>query len=568
MAEAEPGRLSARDTAVVDPLSRRVDHGAVPSRPRDPLNSRLFGRRAFLRGALAATLAGPSLTGCATPARPEVAGRDPFSLGVASGEPAPDGFVLWTRLAPVPLWSDPAAPGGLVGGDVTLTYEIAADPGMRTIVQSGPAVAEAAYAYSVHLEVKGLAAERPYWYRFTHGDAQSRIGRAWTGPEPRTPLRRLRFAFVSCANYEHGFFSAYRHLADEQPDLVLFLGDYIYEYVDRVRPTVRRHSDNAEAATLPTYRNRYAQYRMDPDLQRLHAEVPALATWDDHEVQNDYASEWSATFDDPESFRARRAAAYQAFYEHMPLWPSRSRPEGAALRLYDRFRFGDLVEFSTLDGRQYRSREACTRAPDYGGGHFETDAWCPERRDPDRSLLGAAQEAWLFEGLARASARWNVLAQDVLMAQLRQRVPLAGILGFWTDAWDGYPVSRSRLLRQIEASRVPNPVVIGGDLHSFWVNDLKRDFDDPGTPTVATEFIGTSVSSIGPSYSQFSAWLPDNPHVRFFESRQRGYVSVELTAERLTAHLRTVSDVRGPGATLSTLRSFVVESGRPGAVPA
>ena len=224
----------------------------MPNRPRAPLNPRLFGRRAFLRGALAATLAGPSLTGCATPARPEVAGRDPFSLGVASGEPAPDGFVLWTRLAPVPLWSDPAAPGGLVGGDVTLTYEIAADPGMRTIEQSGPAVAEAAYAYSVHLEVTGLAAERPYWYRFTHGDAQSRIGRAWTGPEPRTPLRRLRFAFVSCANYEHGFFSAYRYLADEQPDLVLFLGDYIYEYVDRVRPTVRRHSDNVEAATLAT----------------------------------------------------------------------------------------------------------------------------------------------------------------------------------------------------------------------------------------------------------------------------------------------------------------------------
>src|SRR6185436_12396249 len=440
-------------------------------------------------------------------------------------------------------------------------------PDMRAVVQSGAAVAEAAYAYSVHLEVSGLAPERPYWYRFTLGDARSRVGRAWTAPEPGTPLRRLRFAFVSCANYEHGFFAAYRHLADEQPDLVLFLGDYIYEYVDRVRPTVRRHSDDVEATTLPTYRNRYAQYRMDPDLQRLHAEVPALVTWDDHEVQDDYASEWSATFEDPARFRARRAAAYQAFYEHMPLRPSRSRPQGAALRLYDRFRFGDLVEFSTLDGRQYRSREACTRAPDYGGGHFETDSWCPERRDPGRSILGPAQEAWLFDGLGRASARWNVLAQDVLMAQLRQRVPLVGVLGFWTDAWDGYPVSRTRLLRQIEASRVPNPVVIGGDLHSFWVNDLKRDFDDPGSPTVATEMVGTSVTSIGPSYSQFRAWMPDNPHVRFFESRQRGYVSVELRPERMTAHLRTVSDVRDPRATLSTLRSFVVESGRPGALP-
>ena len=221
-----------------------------------------------------------------------------------------------------------------------------------------------------------------------------------------------------------------------------------------------------------------------------------------------------------------------------------------------------------LDGRQYRSRQACARPPDYGGGHFETDAWCPERRDPARSMLGAAQEAWLFGGLARSSARWNILAQEVLMAQLRQRVPLLDAVGHWTDAWDGYPASRARLLRHVEASRVSNPVVIGGDLHSFWVNDLKRDFDDPRSPTVATEFVGTSVSSLGPSYSQFMGWMPDNPHVRFFESRQRGYVSVELTPERMTTRLRALSDVRDPRATVSTLRSFVVESGRPGAFPA
>jgi alkaline phosphatase D len=349
---------------------------------------------------------------------------------------------------------------------------------------------------------------------------------------------------------------------------VLLLGDYIYESVDRARPTVRRHSDDVEAATLPTYRNRYAQYRLDPDLQRFHAEVPVLVTWDDHEVQNDYADRWSPTFDDPETFLLRRAAAYQAFYEHMPLRPSRSRPQGPALRLYDRFTYGDLGEFSVLDGRQYRSLQACSRPPDYGGGHFETDAWCPERRDPNRSILGPAQEAWLFDGLARSSARWNILAQDVLMAQLRQRVSLVGIVGHWTDAWDGYPASRTRLLRHVEASRVSNPVVIGGDLHSFWVNDLKRDFDDPRSPTVATELVGTSVSSIGPPYSQFMAWMPDNPHVRYFESRQRGYVSVELTPERMTTRLRTLSNARDPRATVSTLRTFVVESGRPGAIPA
>ncbi len=540
----------------------------MPGRPKVPASTySTLSRRALLRGALAGALAAPGLTGCAAPARPEVAGRDPFTLGVAAGEPGPDGFVLWTRLAPEPLWADPAAPGGLTTGDVTLTYEIATDPGMGTIVQSGPAVAEAAFAHSVHLEVRGLPSDRPYWYRFTSGAARSRIGHAWTASPPGHPLRELRFGFVSCANYEHGYFAAYRHLADESPDLVIFLGDYIYEHVDRLRPTVRRHSDDAEAATLPAYRNRYAQYRLDPDLQRLHAEVPALVTWDDHEVQNDYADQWSPTVDRPEAFLARRAAAYQAFYEHMPLRPRRSRPQGPALRLYDRFTYGDLVEFSVLDGRQYRSRQACARLPNYGGGHFETDAWCPKRRDPVRSILGPAQEAWLFDGLARSSARWNVLAQDVLMAQLRQRVPLVG-MGHWTDAWDGYPASRTRLLRHVEASRVSNPVVITGDLHSFWVNDLKRDFDDPGSPTVATEFVGTSVASLGPSYSQFMGWMPDNPHVRYFESRQRGYVSVELTPERMTTRLRALSDARDPWATVSTLRSFVVESGRPGAIPA
>ena len=517
---------------------------------------------------LAGALAAPGLAGCATPARPEVAGRDPFTLGVAAGEPGPDGFVLWTRLAPEPLWADPPAPGGQTTGDVALTYEIAADPEMRTIAQSGPASAEAAFAHSVHLEVRGLPPGRPYWYRFTSGDARSRIGRAWTASPPGHPLRQLRFGFVSCANYEHGYFAAYRHLADESPDLVLFLGDYIYESVDRARPTVRRHSDDVEATTLPTYRNRYAQYRLDPDLQRLHAEVPVLVTWDDHEVQNDYADRWSPPLDDPEAFLVRRAAAYQAFYEHMPLRPSRSRPQGPALRLYDRFTYGDLVEFSVLDGRQHRNRQACARPPDYGGGHFETDAWCPERLDPARSILGPAQEAWLFDGLARSSARWNILAQDVLMAQFRQRVPLVGIVGHWTDAWDGYPASRTRLLRHVEASRVSNPVVIGGDLHSFWVNDLKRDFNDPRSPTVATELVGTSVASLGPSYSQFMGSMPDNPHVQYFESRRRGYVSVELTAERMTTRLRALSDARDPRATVSTLRSLVVESGRPGAIPA
>jgi alkaline phosphatase D len=491
---------------------------------------------------------------------------DPFSLGVASGAPRADGFVLWTRLAPEPLSVDPSAPGGMRGGDVTIGYEIATDPGMRNIARRGEATAEAAYAFSVHLDVRGLEAARPYWYRFTSGSASSRVGRAATLPAPGTAIDRMRFGFVSCANYEHGYFSGYRHLADENPEFVLFLGDYIYETIDERRPIVRRHSDGIEAATLPTYRNRYAQYRLDQDLQRLHAEAPALVTWDDHEVQNDYADKWSEHFADPEIFLLRRAAAYQAFYEHMPLRPVLSRPEGPRMRIYDRFTFGDLIEISVLDGRQYRSREACYAPPNKGGTHLETDAACPERRDAGRTMMGFDQEAWLGAGLARSKARWNMIAQDVLMAPVR--VKQNNDWGFSTDDWDGYPANRTRLLKRISDTQVSNPVVISGDIHSFFANDLKLDVDDPSSPTVASEIVGTSISSYGPPYEMIAQTLPDNPHVHFFESRQRGYVCIELERTHLQAQMRIVSDVKDPKASVATLRTFAVESGKPGVVAA
>jgi len=330
---------------------------------------------------------------------------DPFSLGVASGAPRPDGFVLWTRLAPEPLSPNPQTPGGMRGGDVTVGYEIATDSALRDVVRRGEATAEQAFAYSVHLDVRGLQPDRPYWYRFTSGEASSRIGRAATLPSADATPERVRFAFASCANYEHGYFSAYRHLADENPEFVLFLGDYIYETIEEKRPTVRRHSDGIEAATLPTYRNRYAQYRLDADLQRLHAEVPAYVTWDDHEVSNDYGDKWSERFDDPQMFLMRRAAAYQAFYEHMPVRPILSLPNGPIMRLYDRFKVGDLIEVSMIDGRQYRSRQACYKPPFTGGMHLESDASCPERREAGRTMMGFAQEAWLASGLAHTKAK-------------------------------------------------------------------------------------------------------------------------------------------------------------------
>jgi len=491
---------------------------------------------------------------------------DPFSLGVASGAPRADGFVLWTRLAPEPVSSNPETPGGMRGGDVAVGYEIAADAAMRDIVRRGEATAEQAYAYSVHLDVRGLQPGRPYWYRFTSGDAASRIGRAATMPAPEAAPDRLRFGFVSCSNYEHGYFSGYRHLADENPEFVLFLGDYIYETIEEKRPTVRRHSDGIEAATLPTYRNRYAQYRLDPDLQHLHAEVPALVTWDDHEVQNDYAGKWSEHFDDPELFLLRRAAAYRAFYEHMPVRPILSQPNGPIMRVYDRFTFGDLIEISLLDGRQYRSREACYAPPNKGGMHLETDASCPERREAGRTMMGFGQEAWLYGGLAHSKAQWNLIAQDVLMAQYH--IKQNGAFAFSTDDWDGYSANRARLLKRIEDTRVSNPVVVGGDIHSFFANDLRLDFDDPSSPIVATEFVGTSISSYGPPYDIIAQALPDNPHVHFFESRRRGYVCVDLERAHMQVRMRVVSDVTDPKADIATLRTFAVEGGRPGVVAA
>lgn len=523
-------------------------------------------RREFLREGfgLAAAMAAPNIIGRASAGSRQWAKGDPFSLGVASGDPVPDGFVIWTRLAPDPLSSDPWTPGGMNGPDIPVAYEIAKDPAFHDIVLQGDAPAEAKYAYSVHLEVNGLEPGRPYWYRFASGEAQSRVGRAMTAPKPGSPLDRLRFGFVSCSNYELGYFSAYRHLADEQPDFAVFLGDYIYENIETRKPTVRKHSDGVEATDLRTYRNRYAQYRTDADLQRLHAEVPALMTWDDHEVQNDYANMWSQTFDDPNAFLARRAAAYHAYYEHMPLRPSLSQPNGPNMRIYDRFSFGDLAQFFVMDGRQYRSKPACYLSPDKGRSHLETNQGCPERLEPQRTLMGTIQEEWLYNRLSASQSRWNVLAQDVCMAEIRQREE-NGSIGYWTGDWNGYPAARARLLQHIHDAKVSNPLVLTGDIHCFFANDLKLDFSDTSSPTVATEFIGTSVSSPGPSYEFFAKSLPDNPHIKFFESRVRGYVSVELTKERCAVQYRAITDVRDPKATVSTLKSFVVENGRSGA---
>jgi alkaline phosphatase D len=486
-------------------------------------------------------------------------GDDPFSLGVASGDPLPDGVVLWTRLAPDPLAGD--GQGGMPSKKVPVRWEVATDAGFREVVRRGVEFATPEMAHSVHAEVEGLEPAREYFYRFKAGPEISPVGRTKTAPAPDAKVSKMAFAFASCQQYEHGYFTAYRHMAEEDLDLVVHLGDYIYEYGknEYVAPggNVREHVPGSEIFDLSDYRVRHAQYRSAPNLQQAHAAFPWVVTWDDHEVENNYADEISEEDSepdqDPEIFLRRRAAAYQAYYEHMPLRRS-SVPRGPNMRLYRRLTYGSLAEFNVLDTRQYRSDQPC-------GDAFPAD--CPERFDPAQTITGETQERWLFNGLARSQARWNVLAQQIFLAQ----IDLVGgpEEGYYVDGWDGYVASRERLLGFLHRRRIANPVVLTGDWHANWLCDLKTDFDDPDSPTVSTEFVGTSITStdyLGAQPAYGRVVLQENPHIRFFNN-ERGYVRCRLTQDEWRTDYRVVPYVKQPGAPIRTRASFVLEDGHP-----
>jgi alkaline phosphatase D len=499
---------------------------------------RLNARRSFLKtvGALGAAYALPSFA------------ADPFSLGVASGYPSPDGMVLWTRLGPL---LDPLP--------VPVRWEIAADEAMKSIIFSGETSADPAWAHAVHVEVKGLLPERWYWYRFMTAGAVSRIGRTRTAPPPGAENPRLRFAFASCQQYEQGYYGAYRHIAADAPDLVAFLGDYIYESTWG-RDHVRKH-DAPEPYNLDDYRARYALYRSDPDLQAAHAACPWIVTWDDHEVDNDYADDRPEDGMERAPFLERRAAAYRAYYEHMPL-PARMRPKGPDMRIHTHLDWGQLARFHILDTRQYRSWQACPRKGRRGGSNTIDIEQCERLPRPGRSMLGRAQERWLEQNLGESGAAWNVLAQTTPMAQFDTK-PGPGRRA-WTDGWDGYPAARQRLLETMVAKKTRNPVVLGGDVHSFNVNQLKLDFDDPASPVVASEFVGTSITSQAWSQERLNQYLPDNPHMLLADSRFRGYVRADIMPQRMAVDLRAMDSVQTRNAPCTTLGSYVVEDGKAG----
>src|SRR5258706_5007282 len=390
------------------------------------------------------------------------------------------------------------------------------------------------------------------------GEAASAVGRTRTAPTAGAAVSRLRFAFASCQQYEQGWFTAYRHMAREDLDLVVFLGDYIYES-SWGREHVRKH-DAGEPRTLDEYRARYALYKGDANLQLAHAAFPWAVTWDDHEVVNDYAGEHPGYELPSEAFLARRRAAYRSFYEHMPL-PVAMRPSENEMRIYTHLDWGRLARFYLLDDRQYRAFHAC-RAPNTRGSPTLDPETCAELADPRRTLLGGAQEAWLERALADSKAGWNILAQQTLMAQM-DRKPGEG-RAVWADGWGGYPAARRKLLTFLNEKRTANPVVIGGDVHMHWVADLKPDFDDPKSPVVASEFCGTSITSQGAAQKQVDERMADNPHLKYGRSDHRGYVAMSIAGGRLNAELVGLETVKKPESRGEVLARFVVEDGRAG----
>lgn len=443
--------------------------------------------------------------------------------------------------------------------NVPVQWQLAADENMRQVVRVGTTLATPELAHSVHVDVRGLESAREYFYQFKVGNEYSPIGRTKTAPAREDRVDQLNFAFVSCQKWDDGYYSAYRRIAEEDLDVVFHLGDYIYENGIEPSGGVRNvrlpEQFRQETVTLERYRLQYALYKTDLDLQRAHALFPFVVTWDDHEVDNDYTSAISQDKDPIKQFLHRRAAAYQAYYEHMPLRQF-SLPQGPDMRLYRRLNFGDLAQFSVLDTRQYRSDHPC--------GDGETPR-CDAALDPSKTMTGAEQERWLLSGLDRSQARWNVIAQQVLMAELDHKIGQGEI--FWNDSWDGYPLARNRILNHIASQRITNPIVITGDWHSTFVNDLKLDFKDPNSRTVATEFVVTAISTGGDNNGYddyYGPLIPENPHIKFFDGDRRGYFRVNLNRDRWQTDLRIVTTVSQPDAPVYTLASFVVENSRPG----
>jgi alkaline phosphatase D len=511
-------------------------------------------RRDLHRAALWLALASCTapLAACAQPA-PRWR-SNPFTLGVASGQPRPDSVVLWTRLLP----DDEDEAARHARPACTVHYEIYGDAALRRLVMQGEVVTDALRAFSVHVHAQGLAPQRDYWYRFSCGDAQSPVGHTRTAPASDAQLRRLRFALASCQNYEHGFYAAHREIAARELDFVLFVGDYIYEG-SSANPEMRRHGAPIPH-TLDGYRARHALYKRDADLQAAHAAHPWILTWDDHEVVNDYAADRDPAYTEPALFLRRRAAAYRAYFEHMPL---ALPPQGAAMRIHDCYAWGGLAELWTLDCRQYRSHHACAD-PAHDSGRPVID--CGELLDPARTMLGAEQSRWFSQGLAGSRRQWKLFGQSTQMSPTALDTPQGRQT--WTDGWDGYAEARRQLFQGIADAGVKDVAALGGDVHRHVAANLRMRPNDPDSPVVASEFVGGSISSRGASQAAMARMRRDNPDVVHARGDERGYALMEVTPEAMQCEFRATAYPVRTDASFHTQARFTVEAGRAGVLPA
>jgi alkaline phosphatase D len=545
-------------------------------------SDRAISRRAFLAGTVSAVLAAcsradesdspppapsptaPTTTGSTTPATtsttttPNTAttatvaptttalpiptlDANPFVLGVASGDPTPAAVILWTRLIVPVEHIDDAIP---------VSWEMATDEAFSDVIARGSKIATKDDAHSVHVDAAGLEPDRFYFYRFAVGPWTSALGRARTMPASDASPDHLVLASASCQSFTDGYYAAHRDLAADDVDLVLWLGDYIYE--EAAAPisgsNVRAHTGR-ECTTLDDYRARYALYKSDPDLQAAHARAPWLVMWDDHEVENNYAGVVSEDASvSPDVFAQRRAAAYRAWWEHQPV--RLPAPADGEYKVYRSIGAGPLAKIVLLDGRQYRSDQAC------GDATLQLKPPCPDITAPGRTMLGTEQEQWFEDQLSTSTATWNIVGNQVVMADARFG---EAVLNY--DQWDGYPDARQRITSAMARAGRDRTVVITGDIHLAGVTDVTTA---DGT-VVATEFITTSISSDATVPANLVGALEALPHIHWGELQHRGWTKHTITPTTWTAEYRIVDDAKRPDATPSTVARFEVAAGVPGA---
>ena len=537
----------------------RATEGVNPPSPRRRTVVKAAAATAVLAGPLVAAL--PAGAATETPA---------FLHGVASGDPLPDGILLWTRVTP----TTEAIPGSGLGPDTEVSWTVARDKAFTNVVSRGSLTASAASDHTVKADIRGLEPATDYWFRFSAGGTDSPTARTRTAPAADANVTGLRFGVVTCANWEAGYFSSYRHLAARSDlDAWLHLGDYIYEYKSGEYGTrgtvVRPHAPLNEIITLADYRTRHGKYKTDPDLQALHLKAPVIAIWDDHEFAD---NAWSGgavnhTEGAEGTWTARQAAAKQAYFEWMPVRPA------IAGTTYRRLRFGKLADLSLLDLRSFRSQQASS-----GSGSVD---------DPDRTITGRAQLDWLKAGLKASDTKWRLVGNSVMIAPFvigsltaDLLKPLAKLLdlpqdgiGINTDQWDGYTDDRRELLAHLRSNAIGNTVFLTGDIHMSWANDVPVDAGTyPLSPSAATEFVITSVTSDNlddivkvPEGTVSALAAPviqlANRHVHWVDTDRHGYGVLDITADRAQMDYYVLSDRTSATATSSWERSYRTRSG-------